>query len=77
MTRPIYTIAQDVIADWKNVNFAAAPYLEAMGTIRSIDDNFYQDDARSVVLYFLSNARSWRGDKAKSIKAELKAILAA
>jgi hypothetical protein len=33
------------------------------------------DSARSVVLYFLSNASSWRGDVAKRVKAELKAHL--
>jgi hypothetical protein len=28
-----------------------------------------------VVRYFLSNATSWKGDKAREIKAELKAML--
>jgi hypothetical protein len=33
------------------------------------------DTARSVVLYFLSNATTWRGPKAKEIKKELKAMM--
>jgi hypothetical protein len=33
------------------------------------------DSAESVVLYFLANASSYRGDKAREYKAELRAIL--
>ena len=33
------------------------------------------DDARTVVLYFLSNSATWRGPDAKRIKAELKEML--
>jgi hypothetical protein len=40
-----------------------------------IRDRFGHDDARGLVLYFLSNAGSWRGPVAKRIKAELKAAL--
>ena len=74
MTRPIYQIAQEIRADWKKVNYAAKPYLDAMRELNSINDNFYLDSGRSVVLYFLSNAGSWRGDTARRIKAELKAL---
>jgi hypothetical protein len=76
MTRSLCAIAQDIAQDWKTVNYAARPYLNAMYTLNSISDRFYFDDARSVVLYFLSNANSWKGDKAREIKAELKAMLA-
>jgi hypothetical protein len=69
---PLSEIAGIVRADWKKVNYAAAPYLEAMGTLRSVDDNYYLDSGRSVVLYFLANANSWRGDVAREVKAELK-----
>lgn len=74
-TRPIRVIAQDIKANWPNVNYAAQPYLEAMENIEDIADDFFQDSARSVVLYFLSNAKTWRGDAARRIKAELKAML--
>jgi hypothetical protein len=73
-TRPIYEIAQDIRKDWKNVNFAAKPYLEAMMDLDKITDNYGADSAKSIVLYFLNNASSWRGPKAKEIKQELKKL---
>ena len=73
--RPLYTIAADIRSDWKKVNYAAVPYLDAMQQLNSIDDNFILDSARSIVRYFLSNARSWHGEKAREIKAELNAMV--
>jgi hypothetical protein len=77
--RPLNRIYDDIAKDWSSqkggVNFAAAPYLDAMRDLNDITDNYYADSASSVVSYFLSNASSWRGPKAKEIKAELKAIL--
>lgn len=75
MTRPIHAIARDISADWRNVNPYAQPYLSAMKSLYSIRDRYYSDDARGIVLYFLSNAASWRGETAKRIKAELRALL--
>ena len=76
MPRSLETIARDIRVDWKNVNFAAKPYLAAMHSLGSIDDDFGYDDGRSIILYFLSNASTWRGPTAKAIKLELKAMLA-
>ena len=73
--RPLYTIAADIRSDWKKVNYAAVPYLDAMQQLNSIDDNFILDSARSIVRYFLSNATTWRGEKAREIKAELKSMI--
>jgi hypothetical protein len=75
MTRSINAIAKDISADWNKVYFGAVPYLEAMHSLNSIDDNYYYDTGKSVVRYFLANAGTWRGDKAREIKAELKAML--
>ena len=75
MTRPIKVIAQDIRANWPKVNYAAKPYLDAMSSLNSIDENYMFDSGKSVVNYFLSNARTWRGEDAKRIKAELKAML--
>ena len=75
MTRSINAIAKDISADWNKVYFGAVPYLEAMHQLNSIDDNYYYDSGKSVVRYFLANASTWRGDKARTIKAELKAML--
>jgi len=73
--RPLTDIAREINADWKKPHFAAIPYLNALAGMHCIRDRFGYDDARSIVLYFLSNAGSWRGPVAKRIKAELKAAL--
>ena len=73
-TRPIYEIASEIRKDWKKVYFGAVPYLDAMFSLDSIEDNYICDSGKSVVLYFLSNASTWRGETAKRIKAELKAM---
>lgn len=73
--RPLYTIAREIRKDWKNVSPYAAPYLQAMSYLNSVDDNYILDSGRSIVSYFLANAGSWRGETAKRIKAELKAMV--
>jgi len=74
MSRSLSVIAAEIRRDWKNVNYAAAPYLRAMSGMNSINDSYGMDGAKSTVLYFLSNASTWRGEVAKRIKAELKAM---
>lgn len=73
--RKIHEIASEIENSWRGVNYAARPYLDAMHEVSSLSDKYFYDDARSVVLYFLANAGTWRGDDAKRIKAELKAML--
>ncbi len=73
--RPIHAIAGEIRRDWKNVNYAAAPYLQAMTGLSTVSDSYGYDSARSVILYFLSNAGSYRGETAKRLKAELKSLL--
>jgi hypothetical protein len=72
--RPLYIIANDIVANWSKPYFGAIPYIRAMRSLQSIGDNYGQDDGKGIVLYFLSNAATWRGDKARAIKAELKLI---
>ena len=72
--RKIYSIAREIKQDWEKVNYAAKPYLDAMFTLSDIEDNYYMDSGKSIVLYFLSNAGSWRGETARRIKKELKTI---
>lgn len=74
MSRPIFVIAREIRLDWKKVNYGAKPYLSAMYNLNSITDNYYDDSCKSVVLYFLSNASTWRGEVAKRIKSELKGM---
>ena len=74
MARPIYEIAQDIRKDWKNVYFGAVPYLSAMSSLSETTDTYGMDSAKSIVSYFLCNATTWRGDKAREIKKELKTM---
>ena len=74
MPRPINVIAQEIRKTWPKVNYAAVPYLDAMYSLNSIEDNYIHDSGKSVVLYFLANAGTWRVDDARRIKAELKDI---
>lgn len=71
----ISIIAREISRDWKNVNYAAKPYLQAMYSLDTVNDKFYQDDARSVVSYFLANASGYRGEAAKAHKTALKTIV--
>ena len=73
--RPLYVIARDIRANWRPVNYAAVPYLSAMASLGAIHEAYGHDSAKSIVRYFLGNATSWRGDVARAVKAELKAML--
>ena len=68
-------IAHAIAKDWTNISPYAADYLNAMKEIRSVEDNYYADSAKSVILYFLANAGSYRGDNARSYKALLKEMV--
>jgi hypothetical protein len=48
-----------------------------MLSLDKITDAYYYDSAETVVRYALSNLASWRGETARRVKAELKAILKA
>lgn len=72
--RSLSAIARDIRRTWLKVNYAAEPYLSAMSTLDSVRDDYGQDSGVSIVLYFLSNARTWKGPDAKRIKAELKTL---
>ena len=56
----ISTIAREISHNWKNVNYAAKPYLQAMHSLDSASDSFGYDSAKSVVSYFLANATGYR-----------------
>ena len=80
-TRPLYMIAHEIGANWNkrssgtDLYFGAIPYLSAMSTLNSINDNYGMDSGRSIVAYFLANAGTWRGETAKRVKKELNAML--
>lgn len=75
MTRSLRAIAADIEDNWPKVNFGARPYLDAMHQLDSINDAYGWDSADSIVRYFLGNASTFRGEKARAIKAELKALI--
>jgi hypothetical protein len=73
--RPLSVIAAEIRRDWTKVYFGAVPYLTALSLMNSIEDRYGYDDGRSIVAYFLGNARGWRGPVAVRVKAELNAML--
>lgn len=64
-------IAAVIMVNWENVYFGAVPYLDALRSMDNINENFGADSGKSIVIYFLSNAQTWRGDVARLVKAEL------
>jgi hypothetical protein len=79
--RSLNTIANEIYNDWRKevsgtvLSPHAKPYLEAMYSLDKITDRYICEDGKTQVIYFLSNASTWRGPVAKRIKAELNAML--
>lgn len=78
-TRRISEIAREIEDIWsqqgKGVNYAAKPYLDAMFFLDTPQSRYYMDSGDTIVRYFLSNATSFKGEDARRLKAELKALL--
>ena len=74
-TRTLQDIAREIRSDWKSPYFGAVPYLDALSSLGSVKDQYGYDSGRDMVIYFLSNATTWRGETARKVKAELKALL--
>jgi hypothetical protein len=70
--RPINVIANDIRKEWKKVHYAAKPYLDAMHQITDAKSRYGYDSGMWIVMYFLSNSSTFRGQRAKELKAELK-----
>lgn len=77
MPRPLYEIAEDISRNWPKPYFGAVPYLRAMSDLSTVQGYYGDDSGESIVAYFLSNATTWKGEHARRIKAELKALLKA
>ena len=73
--RQIHEIAKDIRRAWPKPTFSAVPYLNAMGNLTTVNDSFGFDSAKSIILYFLSNAASFRGEEARVLKQELKELM--
>lgn len=78
MSRPIFEIAKEIKEDWKNVG-PYYPYLKPLFDYNKITDKDpllgFPGAAESAVLSFLCNSQSWKGNKAKEIKNELKSLM--
>lgn len=70
--KTIRELANIIAKDWEKVYFGAVPYLQAMRTMETVNDNYGLDSGESIVLYFLANASTWRGEVARQVKKELK-----
>lgn len=75
MERSLMAIAEEIRTDWAKPYFGAVPYLEAMRHLVSVSDMYGLDTADGIVRYFLANAGTWRGETARRVKAELKAMV--
>jgi hypothetical protein len=73
----ICKIATEIIKIWAEPSIPAKPYLLAMLHLEKPTDMYGAEDAKSIVLYFLANASSFRGAKARELKAQLKALIRA
>ena len=70
--RPLYEIVREIRKDWAKPYFGAVPYLDAMSGLDKVTDQYICEDGKTQVIYFLSNATTWKGETARRIKAELK-----
>jgi len=75
MNRTLEEIAKEIRKDWKNPFYGAVPYIAALQRLKGIDDTCGAESAKSIILYFLSNAVTWRGPVARVIKAELRQMV--
>lgn len=74
--RPLYEIAAEIEADWTVINNnGAREALSCMKTMAATTDPFVADPTgHAVVGSFLANAIGWKGDVARRIKKELRAM---
>ncbi len=75
MARLIKEIAKEIRDKWPKVSPWAKPYLDAMMTLNTIQDYYWMDSAEEIVIRFLSNAQSFKGEDAKRLKGELKSLM--
>lgn len=77
MARTFAAIAREIKSEWAKPYFGAVPYINAMLSLDTTDPqaHYLFDTADDIVTRFLCNAGTWRGPKARAIKAELKSML--
>ena len=75
LKRSICDVAHEILSDWATPHPFAKPYLNAMLALRLPTDRYIAEDGHSIVAYFLANASTYRGERARALKAELRAII--
>ena len=79
--RSLRVIAAEIQRTWvrkdgtSSMYFGAVPYVHAMRGLDKITDTYGCDRASDIVRYFLANANTYRGETARRVKAELRAML--
>lgn len=73
--RLIREVAQEIFRTWPTINVHAMPYAKAMLVLERITDMYGMDSADGIVRRFLLKAHGWKGEDARRIKKELKAML--
>ena len=69
---PVCELAAICKRNWKPVHPFARPYVDALLSMRSVDDPYGADSGREVAIKFLGNAQAWKGPVADAVKDELK-----
>jgi hypothetical protein len=73
--RDLWEIAQEIRREWQRPYFGAVPYIDAMNSLRGVDQLYGVEPGVHIVRYFLANAGSWRGETARRIKDELRSMV--
>lgn len=73
--RPIFRIANEILEHWPKPFHAAIPYIKAMRDLTKITDHYGCESASTIIVYFLANSSTFRGEQARRLKDELRAML--
>lgn len=75
--RTFRQIALEIKETWKNQYFGAKPYVDALLTLDTSDPSapYIFETAKDMVIGFLANAQTFRGEVAKNLKQELKNMI--
>ena len=73
-SRFLHEIAKDIRDDWQGMPLDAVVLTGALSNANWIDDTVNGVSARMVIMRLLPKTTGWKGDKAKRIKNELKAL---
>ncbi len=72
----LWHISDVISSDWgDNISREAFLYVEALSNLNSLDDSLGSDTAEYVVVYFLLNAKKWKGETAREVKKALNRML--